>query len=351
MQIEEWGPGDVAEMKARVGTERDAVQRDKYRAVIQAMGGREAPDIAHALGRSRRAVQGWVYAYRDGGLDALVPGRSTGRPTTLPRDLEARFRARLKAGPTEADGGVCTLRGLDAVRILAAEFGVAYTLDGAYGLLHRLGYSCLTPRPRHEKNDPVAARAFQERAPQFVAAEAAAAGPEVEVRTFFMDEARFGQQGTITNVWAETGSRPTTVRQTKYEWCYLYAAVEPATGASAALIAPNADTGTMNQFLTILDAERLPDQRIVLVMDGAGWHKSKALRVPSGITVLLLPAYSPELNPVENLWHFMRSHYLSNRAYQDYDALFDAGTGAYRRLTPEILRTVCACPYLTERTD
>ena len=100
------------------------------------------------------------------------------------------------------------------------------------------------------------------------------------------------------------------VRQTKYEWCYLYAAVEPATGASAALIAPNADTGTMSQFLKILDAERSPDQRIVLVMDGAGWHKGKALRVPSGITVLLLPPYSPELNPIENLWHYMRSHYL-----------------------------------------
>jgi transposase len=166
-----------------------------------------------------------------------------------------------------------------------------------------------------------------------------------------MDEARFGQQGTLTKIWAETGSRPTSVRQTKYEWCYLYAAVEPATGASAALIAPNADTGTMNQFLKILDAERQPDELIVLIMDGAGWHKSNGLRVPSGIRVLLLPAYSPELNPTENLWHYMRSHYLSNRAYDGYDALFDAGTDAYRKLTPEIIKSVCACPYLDGRTD
>ena len=166
-----------------------------------------------------------------------------------------------------------------------------------------------------------------------------------------MDEARFGQQGTITNVWARKGSRPTAVRQTKYEWCYLYAAVEPASGASAALIAPNADTGTMNQFLKILDAERQPDEKIVLIMDGAGWHKSKALQIPSGIKVLLLPACSPELNPTENLWHYIRSHYMSNRAYKDYDALFDAGTTAYRRLTPEIIKSVCACPYLMERAD
>jgi transposase len=166
-----------------------------------------------------------------------------------------------------------------------------------------------------------------------------------------MDEARFGQQGTITNVWAQTGSRPTAVRQTKYDWCYLYAAVEPASGASAALIAPNADTGTMNQFLRILDIERKPDEHIVLIMDGAGWHKSKALQLPDGITVLLLPPYSPELNPVENLWHYLRCHYLSNRAYNNYDELFDAGTDAYRRLTPDLIRSVCACPYLKRRAD
>jgi transposase len=166
-----------------------------------------------------------------------------------------------------------------------------------------------------------------------------------------MDEARFGQQGTITNVWAQTGSRPTAVRQTKYDWCYLYAAVEPASGASAALIAPNADTGTMNQFLRILDIERKPDEHIVLIMDGAGWHKSKALHLPDGITVLLLPPYSPELNPVENLWHYLRCHYLSNRAYNNYDELFEAGTDAYRRLTPDLIRSVCACPYLKRRAD
>lgn len=166
-----------------------------------------------------------------------------------------------------------------------------------------------------------------------------------------MDEARFGQQGTTTNVWARTGSRPTAIRQTRYEWCYLYAAVEPATGESAALIAPNADTGTMNQFLKILDAERKPGERIVLILDGAGWHKGKGLILPEGITTLLLPAYSPELNPTENLWHYMRSHYLANRAYDNYDALFDAGTEAYRRLTPEMIKTICACPYMEKRAD
>jgi transposase len=166
-----------------------------------------------------------------------------------------------------------------------------------------------------------------------------------------MDEARFGQQGTITDVWAKTGSRPRAVRQTRYEWVYLYTAVEPATGESAALVAPYVNTGTMNAFLKILDAERKGDEHFVLIMDQAGWHKSRELKLPEGITVLLLPPYSPELNPVENLWHYLRSHYLRNRSYADYDALLAAGTDAYRQLTRDVVQSVCRCDYIAERAE
>ena len=166
------------------------------------------------------------------------------------------------------------------------------------------------------------------------------------VRTFFMDEARLGQQGTLTRVWAPTGSRPTAVKQTRYEWAHLYAAVEPATGKSVALLDPNVNTDTFNVFLNMLAAEVKPDEHVVLIMDQAGWHRSKTLDLPECMTVLLLPPYSPQLNPVENLWHHLRSHHLSNRAYDDYDALIDAGTDAWRRLTPEVIKSVCRCPYL-----
>jgi hypothetical protein len=168
-----------------------------------------------------------------------------------------------------------------------------------------------------------------------------------KVRVFFMDEARFGQQGTLTRVWTRTGSRPTAVRQTRYEWVYLYASVEPATGASVALQAPYVDTGTMNVYLEMLSEELGSMEHAVLVMDQAGWHTSKALIVPDNITILLLPPYSPELNPIERLWAYLRSHYLGNRAYEDYRHLLDAGAEAWQRLTPELLRSVCACPYLT----
>lgn len=164
MHVSERDPGDIAELTRRARVETKALQRDRYRAVLLALDGKEAVEIATAIGRSRRSVQDWVYWYRDGGIDNLLPGKSTGRPTKLPRGREAEFMARLDAGPRPEDG-VCTLRGKDVVAILEREFGIKYSLDGAYDLLERLGYSCLTPRPRHENSDPQEMERFRQEAP------------------------------------------------------------------------------------------------------------------------------------------------------------------------------------------
>src|SRR5215207_8942679 len=165
LRILERQPGDVDELRRRAAAERDALRRDRYRAVLLALDGKEAPEIAGSLGRARRSVQDWAYAYRDGGVDAVQPARRKGREPRLPREREAELKARLDAGPRPEDGGVCTLRGRDVVAILEREFGVKYSLDGAYDLLGRLGYSCLSPRPLHEKADPAAVEDFKARAP------------------------------------------------------------------------------------------------------------------------------------------------------------------------------------------
>lgn len=153
MHIKLHRPEDLTQLRQQSRRQRDAKQRDRYRAILLALEGHEAPAIARTLGRSRAFVQRWVYAYRDHGLEAIAPQRQTGRPPNLPPAKETPFKARFLAEPTEADG-VCTLRAKEAQRILREEFGVEYTLGGVYDLLHRLGFSSLAPRPRHRKNDP-----------------------------------------------------------------------------------------------------------------------------------------------------------------------------------------------------
>jgi len=164
MQITAYHPDDLEHLRQRIQQQHDAKQRDRYRAVLLALEGHSAPEIARTLARSRRFVQLWGYAYRDHGLEAMVPKRQPGCPSKLPVAQEASFKQRLLAGPTETDG-VCTLRAKDIRHLLQQEFGVEYSLAGVYDLLHRLGFSCLTPRPRHRKNDPAEMRQWVEQAP------------------------------------------------------------------------------------------------------------------------------------------------------------------------------------------
>jgi transposase len=166
------------------------------------------------------------------------------------------------------------------------------------------------------------------------------AHPERTVQIWVQDEARIGQQGTTTRVWAETGSRPTAVKQTEYQWAYLFAAVNPLTGVSSALIAPTVNTAYMNEHLRFISQAAGADVHVVLVLDQAGWHVAKALRIPDNLTLLHLPPYSPELNGAERIWGYLRSHYLSNRVFKDYDELFEAIRQAWNRLEPDRLASL-----------
>lgn len=165
MHIQEGSAGDGAALMRLVRVQRDAQQRDRYRVVLLVLEGLETQAIQDRLSRSRGFVQRWAYAYRDGGIAALTAQPRGGSAPKLPSDKQPIFLERFKAGPTQADDGVCRLGGKDAVRILKAEFGVEYTLTGAYELLHRLGLSCLRPRPRHRKRDPLAQKQWLDRAP------------------------------------------------------------------------------------------------------------------------------------------------------------------------------------------
>jgi transposase len=169
-------------------------------------------------------------------------------------------------------------------------------------------------------------------------AEVQAAHPEQRIELWFQDEARFGQHGCNSRCWATRGSRPSAVRQTDYEWLYLFSAVCPASGRSNAWIMPLANTVTMQFHLDSLSRSLAPDVHALLVLDGAGWHGATALRVPSNLTLLKLPPYAPELNPAEALWRELRQRYLSNRLYPDLDALDAALAMAWLRLSDDAQR-------------
>jgi transposase len=336
----------LEDLEKRERQETNAKLAKRLRIVILAIRGYTAPAVAMSLGLSRRIVQRWVRRFNEEGIPGLEDQRGNQRGNALTAEQEEYVRQRLDAGPTPEDE-VCSLRGADMQRLLQQEFGIWRCLSAIYGLLHRMGYSYLRPRPRHCKADPKAQAAFLAQLPQRLA-EIQAAYPDKRLRIFFQDESRFGQHGTTTNVWAKRGSRPSAARQTDYEYLWVLGMVCPETGQAEGLLSPRLNTDVINVFLRGFSATLSAEEHAVMVWDGAGFHTSKQLCMPENATPLQLPAYSPELNPIENLWHYLKSHYWSNRAHADYEALEVAAIKAWRRaaLDPHLMKTVCAAPYM-----
>jgi transposase len=321
----------------------------RYQAVILAVQGEIADHIARVLGCSRRSVQTWVTHYNQAGPQALAERPHTGRPPRLAGPDLLRFQERLEAGPTPEDR-VCTFRGRDLQAILAQEFGAFLSLQAVYNLLHRHGFSSLMPRPQHPEADEELQAIFKEVIVDHIEA-IQEAHPNEDVQVWFEDEARLGQQGTLTRVWARRGTRPRRVRQNQYTFLYVLTAFCASTGAASGLISPVLNAEVINLFLEQFSRELPAGVHAVLVWDGAGYHTSEDLRVPTNVSLIQLLPYSPELNPVENLWHYLRSHYWSLRVYCGYEELERAAENGWREvcLKPELVRSIGAAPYIERR--
>jgi transposase len=175
--------------------------------------------------------------------------------------------------------------------------------------------------------------------------------PDRRIEVWFEDEARFGQQGTLARLWTRRGTRPVAVKQTGYEWLYVLAAVCPSNGRAEGLLLPYIDARLINIFLQRFSRQLPHDTNVVLIWDQAGFHKSAEVIVPPNITIIELPAYSPELNPVEKLWQYLRSHYWANRSYENYDALRKAACGSWQAvcLDEKLIQNICRCSYIERK--
>ena len=160
---------------------------------------------------------------------------------------------------------------------------------------------------------------------------------------WWQDEARIGQQGSLTYIWAEQGTRPPAPRDQRYDWAYIFGAVCPVRGVGAALVLPEANAEAMNLHLVEISRHVTPGAHAVVLLDGAGWHRlGGLLHLPHNISLLHLPPYSPELNPGENIWQFLRQNFLSNRVNDSYDAIVDACCAAWNALIvlPDRIRSI-----------
>ena len=155
-------------------------------------------------------------------------------------------------------------------------------------------------------------------------------GKPIEI--WFQDEARIGQKNKITRRWARHGTRPSAPNDQRTASTYIFGAICPAEGKGAGLVLPRCTTEAMTLHLAEISTMVAPGAHAIRVLDQAGWHISKALCVPANITIVPLPAKSPELNPVENIWQFMRDNWLANRVFTSYEDIVDHCCFAWNRL-------------------
>jgi putative transposase len=138
----------------------------------------------------------------------------------------------------------------------------------------------------------------------------------------FQDEARFGRINPPKRCWVPKGIRPHVPAQIVREFTYAYAAVSPHDGVLDSLVLPWVNTSAMSLFLAEV-SNRHPKEKILMFVDGAGWHKSRELVVPENIRLQSIPPYSPQLNPVEHIWDEIREKGFANKLFDSLDAVED----------------------------
>lgn len=149
--------------------------------------------------------------------------------------------------------------------------------------------------------------------------------------------------------WAPRDVRPAVGAQLVREFLYVFGAISPIDGCHDSLILPAANTLCMNRFLAELRA-RHPGDYILVVLDGAGWHKSRELVLPESMELAPLPPYCPDLNPEEQVWDELREKAFGNRVFDSLEAVAEAGADGLRMIesNPKSLRRLAGRDWILE---
>lgn len=277
--------------------------------------------------RSRATVINWFNAYFSGGLDGLLgDGARPGRPSEMKSEEIASALAKgLADGAWVTSGQVREW--------LRDEYGIERSGSTVRYWLGKLGGAHKVPRPVHAKKDEALAEEFKAHLYEKLAALDIPQG--ARVRVWAADEARYGLHDRLRRCWSLRGQRTVKRMQMDYEWGYAYGAVDVVSGESEFLLLPSVNLGFSLMFLRQI-AGRDPEAHHVVIWDNAGFHQRPGDgTLPANVRLLPLPAYSPELNPVEKLWEIVRDR-VANKVHGTITAMDDA--------VARVLRDMCHAP-------
>jgi transposase len=335
------------ELRERLKATPDRKTAQKLLVILNAtVDPRPAEEIALHTGVSVHSVHCWISAYNRSGLDGMVgPGSGGRRKGHMGKEEEALF---LKPFLEAAARGEITT--IDQIKeALEERVGKPLHHSVVYRFLHRNGWRKVVPRPSHVKSKKEVQEEFKKEAPGKVKAIIEQRDPQDRrpVALCSQDEGIFGRINPPRACWAPEGVRPKVPRQIVRAYVYVYTAVCMATGKMTSLILPYANTDMMNLFLAQV-AQDFKEFFVIMLIDQAGWHMAKKLKVPENIRLLPQPPHSPELNPVEHIWEDLREKAMLNKAFKSLDQVEEALCCRLRQLEsdPKMVRSMTDFPYL-----
>jgi len=315
------GPATIEQIDEARRTHHDPHAQERLLAVRMAHQGRfRVSDIALALGRSERCIRHWLKKYRRGGLEALLRRSNGHRHPSVDENVQASLVEKLKQG--------CWKTAKDIKAWLLKEHDIKLSLSGVYYWLRKLGASLKWPRKRHHKQDPQEVQQFKQQAVNRLLA--LPIPRDKRVRIWIQDEHRYGLISSVRRCWTLRGHRPTAPVQMKYQWGYVYGAAEVLSGETQFWYTPSVSTDYSAAFLDYLH-QTDPQAYHVVFWDQAGFHpKPDDPCIPENLFLIPLPAYSPELNPMEQVWDPVKRH-VSNAVWATLKEMESAITEVLRR--------------------
>ncbi|WP_233998276.1 IS630 family transposase [Erythrobacter sp. QSSC1-22B] len=313
----------------------DADQVRRLLAVAHILDGGSRSEAAKIAGVTLQIVRDWVLRFNEGGPEGLATRKAPGRASILNDEQRARLAEQVEAGPIPAAHGVVRWRLADLAQWVWDEFRLSITRQTLGRELRAMGYRKLSARPRHRGQKPEDIDIFKKKFAARLAQIKRGLRKGTQVELWWQDEARIGQQTKLTRRWARRGTRPSAPKDQRRSSVWIFGAICPAEGKAAGIVMPKCNSQAMSMHLEEIAFHVAPGAHAVVLLDQAGWHGSAELVVPSNITLMPLPPRCPELNPVENVWQFMRDNWLSNRIFGSYEDIVDHCCHAWNKLADQ----------------
>lgn len=268
--------------------------------------------IADVTGRSISTIQRWFKLYRREGLEALLERKYTGRTHTYcNEEIEAYLQNGLECARWNTV--------VQAKEDLETHFKRKFSYHNVWYWVKKCTGVLRIPRPVHEKRDPVKAEVFKRSF--FGMLRKLPVTGKKPVKIWFADESRYGLLPNLRRVWSKRGLRPHKRWKSVYQWSYCYGALDAVDGSTVFLQTATVNLDWTEAFLLEIK-KQYPGHEHVVVWDGAGFHPkdSSHEQIPAGVHIVMLPPYSPELNPIEKLWDLIQDH-TANKLWPSIERL------------------------------